>query len=218
MNNEPAWNNMKTLKPFSCPFCKAYLHSFERRQEHKYRHTLKYTRTQIRKKAHTYISSTPDEVQIHIGEDKMHVNDTCVYSKKNVTDTKKAKPHVRSHTKQEIFKCRYCHKLFVTMDAITRHIRRHIEAKFYRCEYCMVWFAETSHLKVHIRSHTKEKPYKCEHCQKNFVSRGTLKRHTRMHTKEKPYKCERCQKCFSRNDSLKGHMRTHTKQGVAVLV
>jgi uncharacterized Zn-finger protein len=74
-------------------------------------------------------------------------------------------------------------KIFNNQANTMVHLRAHTNEKTYRCRYCDHGFYDSSTLKKHERTHTGEKPYACPHCDKRFTQSGNLKRHVPMHAK-----------------------------------
>ena len=63
------------------------------------------------------------------------------------------------------------------------HVRAHTQEKTYKCKFCSQAFYDSSTLKKHLRTHTGEKPYECKLCAKCFTQSGNLKRHLIVHEK-----------------------------------
>ena len=107
--------------------------------------------------------------------------------------------HVRIHTKEQPFKCKYCSKSYKQSAGLRYHIRTHTGEKPYQCQYCQKKFTGNTSLRAHVRTHTGDKPYKCPYCSKAFTMSDPLRCHMRTHTREKPCKCLYCSKeshCF----------------------
>ncbi|XP_064611291.1 transcriptional repressor scratch 2-like [Liolophura sinensis] len=109
----------------------------------------------------------------------------------------------RSLDSQLAKKCPHCHKVYVSMPALSMHILTH-DLK-HKCEICGKAFSRPWLLQGHQRSHTGEKPFGCAHCGKAFADRSNLRAHMQTHSAFKHYKCKRCDKSFA----LKSYLNKH---------
>ena len=185
---------MAVLRPFVCTFCGAFQPSWDRLQRHKYRHGMKYIG--IERKWRSYLIES-----LH-GLSTQRKTSSVNRSKRTCSRT----IGMHAHTTQN--QCKIC---YISASMLSGHIKTHTKEKPWRCKYCQICFPNEDILMYHIkRAHAKR--YQCKHCQKRFVTSGELTRHIRTHTKEKPYQCEQCQKYFSRSDRLKAHIRTHANE------
>ena len=66
------------------------------------------------------------------------------------------------------------------------HVKGHTQERTFKCKYCHQSFFDSSTLKKHLRTHTGEKPYECKLCPKKFTQSGNLKRHLLVHEKYDP--------------------------------
>uniref|UniRef100_A0A8C0EF69 C2H2-type domain-containing protein n=1 Tax=Bubo bubo TaxID=30461 RepID=A0A8C0EF69_BUBBB len=111
----------------------------------------------------------------------------------------------RCRSRQKVYKCMDCEKVFIWQDGLSRHQRTHTGEKPFKCQDCGKSFTESGNLLCHQRTHTKEKPFLCTTCGKRFSWRSNLMKHLRIHTGERPYACSHCGKTFQR----RAHVRRH---------
>ena len=131
-------------------------------------------------------------------------------------------------TKDKIYKCVYCDKLF-DKNSMNNHKCTNIRKNYHKakqlnlmqhnlndfggnplkCEYCEKTFKINFDLVQHRRIHTKEKPFKCEYCEKSFRLKYGLTEHIRTHTGEKPRPCIYCGKLFKTSSGRSKHHQIH---------
>ena len=131
---------------------------------------------------------------------------TCTECGKNYATSSNLSRHKQTHRtldSNNAKQCHICHKMYVSMPALSMHILTH--NLNHKCEVCGKAFSRPWLLQGHLRSHTGDKPYGCAHCGKSFADRSNLRAHMQTHSAFKNFKCKRCHKSFA----LKSYLNKH---------
>ncbi|XP_063930139.1 zinc finger protein 883-like isoform X2 [Zophobas morio] len=170
-------------------------------------------------------------------ENKKSEGVLCTRCGKKFSSLSRFRLHMRTHTGETPYKCRFCDKRMRNRNHVVLHERTHTGEKPYVCNICGRGFSQTSvlrthmlihtgrpvscnlcpkrfcrpaQLRLHMRDHTGEKPYQCTECDQAFKQMSHLSDHVKRHSDERPYKCSHCDKGFKQMSTLKSHITIHT--------
>ena len=112
-------------------------------------------------------------------EQKMFI---CEFCKKSFNSPNNLKVHVRRlHNPHRHHFCDKCNANFGLQYDLKVHMRTHIREQEFKCEFCGKLLSNKRRLEEHTRTHTLERPYICplQYCGLRFGQRKTLRIHER---------------------------------------
>ncbi|XP_065087648.1 gastrula zinc finger protein XlCGF8.2DB-like [Ochlerotatus camptorhynchus] len=134
----------------------------------------------------------------------------CIHCDKDFTDLNNLRKHVNTHTRELIYPCDICGKIFDRTDTLGKHRKiMHSDERNQICSICGKGYALKQSLTQHLKSaHSNVKTKECQECGMMFKFSNELKMHIIKHTKERPHPCPMCPKQFTRAYYLKVHIRS----------
>lgn len=75
---------------------------------------------------------------------------------------------------------------FHTNDSLKTHMRKHTGEKPFKCKYCEVAYSQSNDLNKHMRIHVGQNTYKCSGCTMSFRYYAELRAHASMHPPTEP--------------------------------
>lgn len=202
---------------FSCELCLRHFRNKESLRLHEEIHHFNASMESAMEDVHRgtdptsqMFSSYLDGIQLLTKSDSV----TCPECKK-VLIKEHIMEHLRLHSGDRPYKCRYCEKEFVASTTLRKHLQGHLGFTNRKCETCGKEFKKissyTMHLKTHISPNSPENPHICEICGRAFAIKWQLSVHQKRHG-QKSFVCSHpdCTWKFYYESELVSHQRTHT--------
>jgi KRAB domain-containing zinc finger protein len=133
--------------------------------------------------------------------------------------------HMKKHSGQHDFVCRFCGKGYVQRKIFNSHLRNShqvsqdeidrlrwsvngAEMRDNKCQECRIEFKTPHKLFEHkALVHGEGKRYICDICGKAFFSKAFLASHQKYHKGVKNRKCTKCPSAFTEDKGLRTHLR-----------
>ena len=191
-------------KPFQCETCRKTFNRMDLLKTHKKIHALIEQGFPCNLCAEVF--SLKADLKCH--KKMYHPVLRCKTCKSKFSDTVQFDKHLKTHRRDNPFKCNICEMCYSDAESLVNHIAGHAK-KEHKCEICGRVFGQLGSMKQHVRKHTGERPYTCDVCGMSFSQVGNMRRHKKNHTDVRPYKCSSCPKTFKRMDLMKTHEKVH---------
>ncbi|CAH1787641.1 unnamed protein product [Owenia fusiformis] len=81
----------------------------------------------------------------------------CVVCRRGFNSRSNLRSHMRIHTQEKPFVCRFCHRSFSQSSTLRNHVRLHTGEKPYRCVVCKSAYSQLAGLRAHQKS-AKHRP------------------------------------------------------------
>ncbi|PMD55348.1 uncharacterized protein K444DRAFT_697347 [Hyaloscypha bicolor E] len=204
--------------PFPCPSCPKKFKSSTALASHRKERPFTCPHDRCGK---TYMRF--GQLTIHIRTHTRETPFPCPSCPKKFKSSTALASHRISHSKKQRWACPHdgCGKTYMRSGPLTIHIRTHTGETPYPCRYCPKKFKGSGAQKNHERVHSKKRPYACPkirgqhpaynclHCAMAFASSDELKDHDCSGSKD--YICFDCGAAFPNSRPLSTHQRRHTR-------
>ncbi|KAK3909199.1 PR domain zinc finger protein 10 [Frankliniella fusca] len=116
--------------------------------------------------------------------------------------------HLRTHIDQEYpWECLICQETCCSRENLKGHIASHSRNGLFPCPSCVKIFSGYFSLKKHIIKTHKGSGIQCSLCDSFCRDAQTYKKHMLRHSEHKQHPCGHCKKQFTRGDKLKEHIK-----------
>ncbi|CAG0893646.1 unnamed protein product [Cyprideis torosa] len=123
----------------------------------------------------------------------------------------------RGRRRKLTYSCDMCGLKFNRKYNFERHLRSHTGEKPFDCKFCGRTFSDASGRDRHHLLHEgKHRQIECPLCSKKMRDKWTLENHLRKHTGERPFVCS-CGSRFRKMSSLRAHVRRKDAGGCSPL-
>ncbi|CAG7718462.1 unnamed protein product, partial [Allacma fusca] len=136
------------------------------------------------------------------------VNEPCDICDKVIKYSYNLVRHMNKHIESKDFRCKLCHKNFVSKTKLLDHRSNHC-LKPFSCEQCPKVFGKIYHLNAHMETHQGSDSISCQYCGKTFSQNSNLKQHLLTHKGDRPFECNICESSFALKKTLDQHLKLH---------
>ncbi|XP_058835338.1 zinc finger protein 62 homolog [Topomyia yanbarensis] len=140
----------------------------------------------------------------------------CEFCPRICPNRRQLRVHRNIHTKEHVFPCRFCERVFYVWSTRKTHEICHQNIKF-NCDKCPAVYAKESQLKSHVKQkHLGIRNLQCTKCEfRTFIKTRLLNHLRSIHTNERPYKCVYCDHTSNSSTGYYIHFQRHKKSGEA---
>lgn len=214
-NNKTTENNITIKEVYKCIVCQKILSSRENLQIHLMAHfpgaeqTPLFSQLLMNMKPIQIIQASP--IALPIPAEHVQVKLEAEDDIKNVAIKQKKSRSKQKDTKDEVFSCEECGKIFKNISIYRNHKIKHTGCI---CEECGQSFKSFKAFNYHNRmkhSMNEKTIVKCTECDKAFSNKKSLLRHKESHNlpESMEFSCDICGDLFAFEWQLKGHLARH---------